>query len=112
MDKITVLTPKQLSERWQISLTKVYEDNNAGLLPQLPGNKTRFPLIAIEEMEKEPMFEKNNIRTPRERKLEKELDVKEIQLKEKDNKIKELEASIAEIQTITLKMFIAKNSSL
>lgn len=26
----TVLTPKQLAERWQICLTKIYEDNNAG----------------------------------------------------------------------------------
>ncbi|RUT55277.1 hypothetical protein NPD9_1728 [Clostridium botulinum] len=69
---ITVLTPKQLAERWQTCLTKIYEDNNAGKLPHLKANKNRFPLIAIEEMENEPLFNKYDIKTPRERRLEKE----------------------------------------
>ncbi|MDS1004426.1 hypothetical protein P9J83_13075 [Clostridium sporogenes] len=70
--KPTVLTPKELAERWQICLTKIYEDNNAGKLPHLKTNKNRFPLIAIEEIENEPLFNKHNIKTPRERRLEKE----------------------------------------
>lgn len=68
----TVLTPRQLAERWQICLTKIYEDNNAGRLPHLKTNKNRFPLAAIEEMEKEALFNKYDIKTPRERRLEKE----------------------------------------
>ncbi|HDK7158442.1 TPA: hypothetical protein PTV43_003649 [Clostridium botulinum] len=70
--KSTVLTPKQLAERWQICLTKIYEDNNAGKLLHLKTNKNRFPLLAIEEMEKKVLFNKYNIKTPRERRLEKE----------------------------------------
>ncbi|AUM96356.1 MULTISPECIES: hypothetical protein [Clostridium] len=68
----TVLTPKQLAERWQTCLTKIYEDNNAGKLPHLKTNKNRFPLAVIEEMEKETLFNKYDIKTPRERRLEKE----------------------------------------
>lgn len=86
----TVLTPKQLAGRWQISLAKVYEDNNAGKLPQLPGNKNRFPIVAIEEMEKEAAFDKNNIKTPRERKLEREIEQKDLIMKRKDEEIKQL----------------------
>lgn len=110
MDKVTVLTPKQLAERWQISQAKVYKENNAGLLPQLPTNKNRFPLIAIEEMESEPTFNKNNIKTPRERRLEKELELRINQLKEKDIEIRRLESTLAEIQAISMKIFITKTS--
>lgn len=69
----TVLTPKQLAECWQLSLAKIYEDNNAGKLPQLPTSRNRFLLIAIEEMEREAIFDKNSIRTSKERRFGREL---------------------------------------
>lgn len=96
MNKVepTVLTPKQLAERWQISLTKIYEDNSAGKLPQLPGNRNRFPINAIEEMEQEASFDKNNIKTPRERRMERELQEKESILEQKDKEIATLKTRI------------------
>jgi len=99
--KPTVLTPKQLSERWQISLAKVYEDNNIGLLPRLSSNKNRFPLVAIEEMEKEPLFDKENISTPRERRYKKELEEQQRLLIQKDNEITKLKSAIAKVQSFT-----------
>lgn len=105
--KSTVLTPKQLSERWQISLAKVYEDNNAGLLPQLPSNKNRFPIVAIEEMEKEPMFDKENISTPRERRLEKEAEELKLEVKRKDDEITDLKAKISQILSIGAEVIYA-----
>jgi len=99
--KSTVLTPKQLAERWQISLAKVYEDNNTGLLPQLSSNKNRFPLIAIEEMEKEPLFDKENISTPRERRYKRELDDQQKLSTLKDEEISKLKLAIAKVQSFT-----------
>lgn len=98
---ITVLTPKQLSVRWQISIAKVYEDNNTGLLPQLASNKNRFPLIAIEDMEKEPLFDKKNISTPRERRYKRELNDQQRLLSQKDEEITKLKAAIAKVQSFT-----------
>lgn len=101
IEKPTVLTPKQLSERWQISLAKVYEDNNTGLLPRLSSNKNRFPLVAIEEMEKEPLFDKENISTPRERRYKRELEDQQRLLNQKDEEIAKLKSAIAKVQSFT-----------
>jgi hypothetical protein len=98
----TVLTPKQLAERWQVSLTKVYEDNNAGRLPHLPGNKNRFPIAAIEEIEMASTFDKNNIKTARERRLERELQERNLIIEQKNEQIQKLRGYLAELQiTIT-----------
>lgn len=100
----TVLTPKQLSERWQISLAKVYEDNNAGLLPRLSSNKNRFPVVAIEEMEKELSFDKENISTPRERRYKRELEDQQRLLNQKDEEITKLKSAIAKVQSFTTQL--------
>lgn len=104
IEKSTVLTPKQLSQRWQISLTKIYEDNNTGLLPQLSSNKNRFPLIAIEEMEKEPLFDKENISTPRERRYKREVEGLQRAMIQKDEEIAKLKSAIAKVQLITTQL--------
>lgn len=98
---VTVLTPEQLATRWQVSLSKIYEDNNAGKLPQLPNHRTRFPLSGIEAMENEPLFDKNNVRTPRERKLLRELEDKNRLLGLQEDEIRRLKALIAKIQIIS-----------
>ena len=97
----TVLTPKQLANRWQISVTKVYEDNNTGKLPQLSSNKNRFPLIAIVDIENEPLFDKENISTPKERRYKREAENLQIILNQKDKEILKLKAAIAKVQSFT-----------
>jgi hypothetical protein len=104
IEKSTVLTPKQLSERWQISLAKVYEDNNTGLLPRLSSNKNRFPVVAIEEMEQEPSFDKENISTPRERRYKRELEDQQRLLTQRDEEIAKLRTAIAKVQSFTTQL--------
>ena len=100
----SVLTPKQLSQRWQISLAKVYEDNNTGKLPQLLSNKNRFPLVGIEDMEKEPTFNKENISTPMERKYKRKVEDLEMVLIQKDKEILKLKSAIAKVQSFTTEL--------
>jgi predicted site-specific integrase-resolvase len=107
--EITAITPKQLAERWQISIAKVYEDNNAGKLPQIPNNKNRFSLEAIEQMEREAIFERCSLKTPLERKLRKELDEKNILLSKCDETIKELQGVIARIQALSIQAIYPKD---
>lgn len=84
--KVMVLKPQQLADRWQLSLSKIYEDNSAGKLPHLKINRNRFPLKAIERLENEVGFDKNDIQTSRERELNRKIDQLEdlIQIKNKE----------------------------
>lgn len=108
---ISVLTPKQLAERWQISLAKVYEDNNAGKIPHLTENKNRFPIAAIEEIEMEATFDKNNVKTPRERRLERELEQQSRILSQKDMEIQKLSNLLLEIQIMATKEIYSRGQA-
>lgn len=99
MEVITALTVEQLSERWQLSKSKIYEDVNAGKLPHLPNARNRFPITAIEDIENEAMFDKSNLKTPRERKLERELQERDKLLTYKEEEINKLRRIVAQIQT-------------
>ncbi len=94
----TVLKPQQLADRWQVSLTKIYEDNNAGKLPHLKNNRNRFPLKAIEELENEAGFDERDIPTPLERSLRRKVNELQEILNLKDKETAKLKLQIARAQ--------------
>jgi hypothetical protein len=106
-EKITVLTPNQLAKRWQVSTAKIYEDNNTGKLPRLPNNRTRFPLAAIEEMER-GSFDKNDIKTHIERRLRRENEDLNKIIELKNEEISRLMEAIAKINAFTTEFIYVK----
>lgn len=100
----TVLTVKQLAERWQVSLSKIYEDNNAGKLPHLKANRKRFPIQAIEDLENDLDFDRTNISTPAERRLKRRVRELEELSELKDKQIAELKLNIARAQAFLTQM--------
>ncbi|OAA91311.1 hypothetical protein [Clostridium coskatii] len=98
-NNVSVLKPQQLADRWQVSLTKIYEDNNAGLIPHLKTNRNRFPIAAIEAMENETGFDERDIPTPLERKQRRKIAELEKMLELKDEEIKKLRSNIVKACT-------------
>jgi hypothetical protein len=99
--KSAVLKPQELADRWQVSLSKIYEDNSAGKLPHLKTNRNRFPIKAIEAIEDEAEFDERDIPTPLERKLKRRVKELEEVMSSKNKEIFQLKQIIAKVQMFT-----------